>query len=63
MLQRAGTESRGIRHSYIGCEHLLLAFLSDDSSAAAGLLARHGVNLANARAAVLHVMGAPPEKS
>lgn len=62
MLQRAGIESHGIRHSYIGCEHLLLAFLSDESSAAARLLARHGVDLANARAAVLYAMGAPLEQ-
>lgn len=62
LLQRAEIESRRIRHSYIGCEHLLLAFLSDDSSAAARLLAGRGVNLTSARAAVLHVMGGSPKE-
>lgn len=62
MLERAGIESHTIRHEYVGCEHLLLAFLSDESGVAAKLLARHGANLVNARAAVLRVMGAPPKE-
>ncbi len=63
LLKRAGVESHGIGHSYIGCEHLLLAFLDDDSGATARLLARHGVDLASARAALVYAMGAPPKES
>jgi ATP-dependent Clp protease ATP-binding subunit ClpA len=62
LLRRAKVESLEVRHSHIGCEHLLLAFASDESSVAAELLARHGVHMNDARAALVRVMGEPVER-
>jgi ATP-dependent Clp protease ATP-binding subunit ClpC len=59
MLDLAESEARELGHSYQGCEHLLLAFLRDDASAPAKLLARHAIRFANARAEVLRVLGTP----
>lgn len=55
-------EARAIRHGWIGCEHLLLAFLNDESGAVAGFLNRYGVNAADASASLVRLMGMPPEK-
>lgn len=63
LLRQARAEALEVRHSHVGCEHLLLAFARDESSAAARLLARHGLHLDNARAALVRVMGEPVERS
>ncbi len=59
MLDRAAAEARDIGHRYQGCEHLLLAFLRDEASVPARVLARHGVRFANARAEVVRILGTP----
>ena len=59
MLERAESEAGELGHSYQGCEHLLLAFLRDEASTPAKLLAPHGIRFANARAEVLRVLGTP----
>jgi ATP-dependent Clp protease ATP-binding subunit ClpA len=59
MLERAEREARELGHPYQGCEHLLLAFLRDDPSTPAKVLARHGIRFDNARAEVLRVLGTP----
>ena len=61
MLDRADLEARELGHPHRGCEHLLLAFLRDEASVPAGLLARHGVRFAGARAEILRALGAPPQ--
>ena len=61
MLGGADLEARELGHPYRGCEHLLLAFLRDEASVPARVLARHGVQFADARAEILRVLGAPPD--
>lgn len=62
MLEQAEIEARELGHAYQGCEHLLLAFLRDNTSSPAVVLAHHGVRFGNARAEVLRVLGAPPDR-
>jgi len=49
-------EAEQARHSYVGCEHLLLALLRENSDHVAQLLVGAGLELNSARAAVLHVV-------
>ena len=62
MLKRAEVVAHELGHAYQGCEHLLLAFLRDNTSFPATVLSHHGVRFANARAEVLRVLGAPPDR-
>ena len=43
LLERSLREALALRHNYIGTEHLLLAVVANERSAAAGLLRRLGV--------------------
>jgi ATP-dependent Clp protease ATP-binding subunit ClpC len=59
----AQDEARRLDHNYIGTEHLLLALLREEESAAAQALADVGLTLAVARRSVEGVVGrghAPP---
>lgn len=49
-------EAERAGHSYVGCEHLLLALVRDNGDEVAQLLAGAGVALTKARAAVSHVV-------
>lgn len=53
----AQEEARGLRHSYIGTEHLLLGMLSDPGSVGAQAARRVGVTLASAREDVIEIVG------
>ena len=59
MLERADVGARELGHPYQGCEHLLLAFLRDEASSPAKVLANHGVHFADVRAEILRVLGTP----
>ena len=48
----AQEESRGLRHNYIGTEHLLLGLLGEPDETAARALGRFGMSLATTRAEV-----------
>ena len=51
-LQHAAQEADDLHHAHIRGEHLLLGLLRKETSAAATVLAAHGVRLADVRAAV-----------
>lgn len=57
VLQFAAEEADGLRHSYIGPEHLLLAMLRDERSFAGRVFARHGLALAPVRKTVCETSG------
>ncbi len=52
LMAAAGEEADRARHGYVGCEHLLLALLTDEDPAARDILADHGISLPAARAVV-----------
>jgi ATP-dependent Clp protease ATP-binding subunit ClpC len=49
LIGQAANESREHGKVYIGCEHVLLAFLRDTSSVPAQVLARHGIDFNTVR--------------
>ena len=52
VLDRAREEADRLKHQSIGTEHLLLGILREPASAAAGILARHGVRAPAVREAI-----------
>ena len=56
LLAAAGTEADRSRHGYVGCEHLLLALLTDKDPTAREILASQGIGLPGARAAVADIV-------
>jgi ATP-dependent Clp protease ATP-binding subunit ClpA len=52
-LESATSESRGMFHNYIGCEHLLLGLLATEDGLASQVLRRMGVELHTTRRAVI----------
>jgi ATP-dependent Clp protease ATP-binding subunit ClpC len=61
MLEQATVEARELGTEFFGCEHVLLAFLRDPTSAPAQVLAQHGVRFNDARTEVLRVYNARPD--
>jgi ATP-dependent Clp protease ATP-binding subunit ClpA len=53
-------EARQLNHSYVGTEHLLLGLLREQQGVAAMVLAIVGLKLADARAAVVNLLGPRP---
>ena len=51
------TEARELNHSYVGTEHLLLGLLREEKGIAAQVLTDAGVNLEQARAETLRLLG------
>jgi ATP-dependent Clp protease ATP-binding subunit ClpA len=49
LIDQARHESREHGKEYVGCEHVLLAFLRDTSSVPAQVLARHGIHFGQIR--------------
>jgi ATP-dependent Clp protease ATP-binding subunit ClpC len=62
VLELAMSEARELNHSYVGTEHLLLGLLREEKGIAAQVLADAGVNLEQARAETLRLLGSdmPP---
>jgi Clp amino terminal domain, pathogenicity island component len=56
LMVSAREEADRARHGYVGCEHLLLALLTDKDPTAKDILAGHGISLPAARAAVTSVI-------
>lgn len=56
VLQLASDEARGLNHSYIGTEHLLLALIREGHGIAAGVLVGLGVDHVRARARILAIL-------
>lgn len=56
VLDLAWSEAKALGHNYIGTEHLLLGVLADGEGVAVRVLENLGVNPANARADVLHLI-------
>lgn len=61
VLEQATVEARELGKEYFGCEHVLLAFLRDATSAPAQVLAHHGVRFDDARTEVLRIYNARPD--
>src|SRR5688572_25152850 len=57
VLELAMTEARELNHSYVGTEHLLLGLLREEKGIAAQVLTDAGVNLEQARAETLRLLG------
>ncbi len=57
VLELAMSEARELNHSYVGTEHLLLGLLREEKGIAAQVLTDAGVNLEQARAEVLRLLG------
>jgi len=57
VLEFAMAEARELNHSYVGTEHLLLGLLREEKGIAAQVLNSLGVNLEDARAETLKVLG------
>lgn len=57
MLERAQEEARGLRHSYIGTEHILLALLDEPGWASRRLVEARGITHGTVRAKVVRMMG------
>jgi ATP-dependent Clp protease ATP-binding subunit ClpA len=55
LIAQAGIESRELGKEYIGCEHVLLAFLRDTASVPAQVLARHGIHFGEIREELVRV--------
>lgn len=57
VLEFAMSEARELNHSYVGTEHLLLGLLREEKGIAAQVLTNAGVNLEQARAETLRLLG------
>ena len=57
MLERAMAESRELNHRYVGSEHLLLGILYERKGLAAKLLADQGIEVDQARAKMMELLG------
>jgi ATP-dependent Clp protease ATP-binding subunit ClpC len=57
VLELAMSEARELNHSYVGTEHLLLGLLREEKGIAAQVLADAGINLEQARAETLRLLG------
>lgn len=57
----AQEEARGLRHGYIGTEHLLLGLLREGEGVGARTLASLGITVERARAEILRIVGAGEE--
>ncbi len=57
VLELAMSEARELNHSYVGTEHLLLGLLREEKGIAAQVLSDSGVNLEQARAETLRLLG------
>jgi len=53
----AQAEARALGHNYIGSEHILLGLLREQEDLAAGVLESFGINLEEARAKIVQVVG------
>jgi ATP-dependent Clp protease ATP-binding subunit ClpA len=59
VMELAMDESRRLNHRYVGTEHILLGIIREGDGIAAGVLESLGVSLAQARAEVVRLLGAP----
>ena len=60
---RAQEEARGLKHDYVGTEHLLLGLLREEEGRAAKVLASLGVTFESARRQVVRIVGAGEKHS
>ncbi len=61
VIDQAKLVARDLGTQFYGDEHLLLAFLRDETGATAQVLARHGIGYEDVRTEVLRIIwGAPP---
>ncbi len=61
VLEYAMAEARGMNHSYVGTEHLLLGLLREEKGIAAQVLNAMGITLETARSETLKVLGSDVE--
>lgn len=62
VISLAQEEARRLGHTYIGTEHLLLGLIREGDGVAAKVLQELGVDLAQSRAAVEHIIGHKDQK-
>ena len=60
LIGQAANESREHGKEYIGCEHVLLAFLRDTAGVPAQVLARHGIHFGEVREELVRVDNVRP---
>ena len=60
VLHYAADEADGLAHGHIGTEHLLLAVLREDRSAAAATLRSHGIKLVETRETIVNLLRETP---
>ncbi len=56
-LNRSLMFARGLGHTYVGSEHLLMALLQDKNNASYNLLSQHSVSIENVKNAVVKISG------
>ncbi|GIH69575.1 Clp protease N-terminal domain-containing protein [Sphaerimonospora thailandensis] len=61
VVKRAQEEARGLRHTHIGTEHLLLGLLRQPESLSAQLLNDHGLDHERALNSITRLLGSPAE--
>jgi ATP-dependent Clp protease ATP-binding subunit ClpA len=57
VLELSMKEARGLRHNYVGTEHLLLGLIEERKGIAAQVLAQHGVTIEAARGETVRILG------
>ncbi len=62
VLELALEEAAGLKHGYVGTEHLLLGLLRDPEGVAARAIKNKGLSLEQVRREVIHRLPPPPEK-
>jgi ATP-dependent Clp protease ATP-binding subunit ClpA len=63
VLELAMSEARQFGHSYVGTEHLLLGLIREEKGIGGQVLLEAGINIDNARLAVLNIIGSDRHKS
>jgi ATP-dependent Clp protease ATP-binding subunit ClpA len=63
VLELAMSEARQFGHSYVGTEHLLLGLIREEKGIGGQVLIEAGINIDNARLAVLNIIGSDRHKS
>jgi ATP-dependent Clp protease ATP-binding subunit ClpA len=61
VIEYALDEARGMRHNYVGSEHLLLGLLRDEECLAGSVLRNLGVKLQDVREEIMCLLGFPPD--
>jgi ATP-dependent Clp protease ATP-binding subunit ClpC len=62
VLERTMEEAKGLMHSYVGTEHLLLGLLNSEGTVPAEILAGQGLTADGVSMETMRLVGAPPTR-